>query len=173
MTTKRPKLKIKKSPLDMLIIGMGWIGALGLILVPALYFAELPDSIPRHFDAKGYPDAYGSKWNLWVLSAIGIAIFAGIKFLANKPEILNYPVKIDESNAKRQYTMAQRMLRTLNVVIAYVFLYLIYSTVKIALNRAETTGKYALPVILGAMTVILMGYLFASTNKRRKKKKIA
>lgn len=167
----RPKLHLVPSPLDKLIIGVGWIGAGLLILLPAYYFNQLPEIIPRHFNAQGYPDAYGTKWNIWILTGIALILFSGIKYLANKPEILNYPTRITEVNAKRQYIMAQRMLRLLNLTLLGVFVYLEYSTIEIALDNMASTGKWTLPVILGIITIVLMIYLFSATAVKRKKKR--
>lgn len=145
---KRPEKDIPLTTTDQLIIALGFIGLATLIGIPAYYYSVLPDSIPRHFDSSGMPDAYSGKGVIWVLPIIGSLLFIGMHWLSYHPHTFNYIVPITEENAEEQYTIAVRMIRTLNTVIVGLFAYIAYATAQVALERQQGLGSYFLPVFL-------------------------
>jgi len=145
---KQPKKDISLTATDQLIIAVGFVGLAALIGIPAYYYSALPDSIPRHFDASGTPDAYSGKGVIWALPIIGSLLFIGMHWLSYHPHTFNYVVPITEENAEEQYTIAVRMIRTLNTVIVCLFAYIAYATVQVALERQQGLGSYFLTVFL-------------------------
>jgi len=162
----RPKFEGTPSIIDRLIILLGRITAVLLLILPWYYFNDLPAEIPRHFDIEGQPDAYGSRSSIWLVTAIAIGLYVALEFLAKKLEIFNYPVKITAVNAQRQYRLAQRLVWTINLIIALIFLYLQIAVIRIALGLAETAGTWILLAIIVAIPLATIIYLIAASQKQ-------
>lgn len=59
--------------------------------------------------------------HLLVLCILSTLLFICIGQLLRYPHLLNYPVKITEQNALRQYTLSTRFLRYLKMIIVLIF----------------------------------------------------
>lgn len=108
----------------------------------------MPSVIPIHFDASGKPDGYGSKSTYLILPVIGTVIFFSLQQLAKYPHILNYMTKITVENALKQYSIAVKMLRLINLsVIVILSMIVAFSYLTIA-GFSKGLGWWFLPVIL-------------------------
>lgn len=145
--------------LSVVVLGMIWV----LVI---FYFAKLPDTVPVHFDAQGQPDAYGSKTTIVVLPVIAVMLFAGMTILNRYPHIFNYPVKITPENARRQYSIATRLVRILKLVVMFVFLIVGYLTIRTALGHASGLGVWFIPVFLVLINVPLGYYIILALRKK-------
>ena len=75
---KRPRIPINLSKTDYLFEIIGLIGIICLIVLPIYYFNDLPDQIPKHFNALGQVDSYGNRGVIWFLPAIGLFLYVGM-----------------------------------------------------------------------------------------------
>lgn len=163
----RPKLKIELDTSDWII---EIVGALFLILMlgfPIYYFKELPDIIPRHFNAAGEPDGFSQKNIIWILPVIGVVMYVGMFFLNKFPHIFNYPTEITIENAERQYRIATKLMRTLNMLISASFFYIGYSTIQTALNKQDGLGTLFLPIFLLGIFGTIGSYIYFAFKKNR------
>ncbi len=119
--TKRPKIKIKLSPLDWLIELAAFLVLFVFWSVLLWTFNDLPEQIPTHFNAAGQADAFGSKSNLFSLPIISTVMVIGLTFLNRYPHLFNYPQEITDTNAEYQYRWACRLIRWLKLVVALIF----------------------------------------------------
>ncbi|MCF8372563.1 MAG: DUF1648 domain-containing protein [Bacteroidales bacterium] len=149
---KRPKLKIEMEPLDWIIEGIGIVALIGLVALPFLYFDDLPERIPHHFDIDGNVDRYGGKGMIWFLPVLGLILYTGMAVLNRFPHIFNYPGKITDENALRQYTLATRLLRGINTIIACFFLYISYQIIQSSMEEGRGFGSW--PVILFLLLIL-------------------
>lgn len=86
--------------------------------------------------------------------------------LSNRvPHIFNYPTEIKPENAERQYRMATRMIRTLNVIIVCTFLYTSYGTIQNALGHQVGLGKAFMPFFLIALFGTIVVFLIKAFKK--------
>ena len=106
---------------------VGYIALAGLLILPLLYYWDLPGSIPQHYEMNGQPDAFGSKWMIWLLPLVGLIMYSGLTILNRYPNAFNYPVRITDENALRQYAFATKLVRSLKAFVASLFCYLNYS----------------------------------------------
>ncbi|MGB5402651.1 MAG: DUF1648 domain-containing protein [Robiginitalea sp.] len=162
---ERPKLKIKLEPIDK---GIEWIGILGLVILtglPIYFFDQLPETIPRHFGANGEPDAFSGKGIIWTLPIIGFTMFIGLYWLNKYPHIFNYPQKVTKENARRLYTTGTRMIRTLNALITWLFAYITYSTIQVALGNQSGLGTWFLPIFMISTLGTTAYFLYRSMKK--------
>jgi len=162
----RPRIKIGLEPHDKVIQIFGFIGVLFLIGLPAYYYAQLPEIIPRHYDATGKPDGFSGKAIIWTLPLIGVVMYMGMHWLSKLPHLYNYPQKITEENAETLYKSAVRMIRTLNSIISCSFAYLTYATIRTALGTQEGLGRWFTPVLVLSL-IITIGYFMLSTFSKK------
>lgn len=151
----RPRLKLKPERIDRFLELIGFAALFLLIVLPVLYFDQLPDEIPRHFDASGTPDAYSGKAIVWILPLIGTLMFAGMFWLSKRPHIYNYPQKVTEENAENIYRAGSRMVQAMNTLITCAFAYITYSTIRISLGSTDGLGEWFLPVFL----LLIFGFM--------------
>ncbi len=127
--SKHPKVKPVFTTADNRIV---WLGRALLVAMWGLtiyYYIQSPDVVPMHFNAGGAADGYGNKITFFIIPVVASFIYALLAVLNNYPEMLNYPVAITEANAAKQYTIATRFIRILNVLILLLFIsvgYIVY-----------------------------------------------
>ena len=165
MNKKQPVLKIEPSRNDKLIDVLSLLGIALLLIIPLYYYGQLPAEIPSHFNGAGEPDAYSSKTSIWLLPVVGIVMGLGMMALTRIPHLYNYPVKITEENAKKQYRGAARLIRILNFLITFAFVYIIIGTIQMGLGNAKGLGNGFLTVFLVAIFGVIGLYLSQSTKK--------
>jgi uncharacterized membrane protein len=119
---QRPKLHIVLSPADRFLEALGYVLLCLMWGIAMFAFRELPGTIPIHYDTSGKADSYGDKMFLLLLPVIPTAIFFAITALSKYPHIFNYIVTITEENARRQYSLALRLLRVLKIAVVLIFL---------------------------------------------------
>ncbi len=144
----RPKIKIKKENIDLILEALSIVGLLFLIAYPLFHFSSLPDKIPSHFGPSGQPDAYQSKNIIWSFPALGVFIYLLITMISRIPHNLNYSVKITEENAATQYQTAVRMMSVLKAIILLAFAYIVFTSIQVALGNKTGLGYWFLPVLL-------------------------
>lgn len=160
----KPKLKIKLDLFDKILETVGLAFVALMIAYPTIHFSSLPDSIPVHFDAMGRPDRYGSKTSLWLFSSIGIILYIGMAVVNRYPHTFNYLMPITARNAPRQYGLATKMVRMLNVVIAAVFFSITYGMIQTAMGHASGLGAFILPLSVAPILAILGWYLYEANQ---------
>jgi len=130
-----------------------------LLILTGVYvisqYGQLPDDIPRHFNARGEPDAWGGKGFL-----IGMLILFG--FILSQGFILNYflimkqdakeamqfvnmPfIKKEELTGKQVWLIKRstaRMMAILNLCLSIMFSFLLYRTVQTAMEQENGLGS--------------------------------
>lgn len=159
---ERPRIKIEKTTVDIVIEIIGVLGLLLLIGMPFYFFDKLPAIIPSHFGSNGEADGFSTKGIIWTLPIIGLVMYVGMLWLNKYPHIFNYPQKLTQENAKRLYTIATRMIRTMNVFTTWVFTYLTHSTIQTALGYQNGLGDWFTPVFMMTIFGIIGYYLYKS-----------
>lgn len=162
----RPNLEISKTFTDWL---MDLTALLALVITLGLVgynYGLLPDSIPSHFGADGLPDRVGSKVTLFILPLIALAVFSALYFINRLPHRFNYLVHITEENALIQYTLALRMVRTLNAAIQIMFTYITYTTVETAFGKTSGLNTYFVFVLIFVLTGITAVYVTLSIKRK-------
>jgi uncharacterized membrane protein len=162
----RPRLKLKLSVHDYAVEFLGLSFMIILILIPVIYYNQLPERIAVHFNAAGIPDGYGSRSALFILPATGLFVYVLLTVLAGFPHIYNFPVTITPENAEVQYRLATRLLRVLKTVILILFSFISWMTIRTAAGIAGGLGKAFLPVFFILTFGVVIIYLVQSMNNR-------
>jgi len=160
----QPKINLPKEPIDNILDIVGLLGILVMIGLAGYYYNALPDEIPRHYNFKGEPDAWGNKSSIWTMPMIGILLFVLLFFINKIPHQFNYPMKITMDNAEMEYRRATRMVRYINLGIALLFLYITWKTIQTALGNSEGLGS-SLIIIIFLAVAGLLGYAVEKTKK--------
>ena len=163
----KPRIKIELDISDWIIEIIGATFLVLMIWFPLYYFHELPDTIPIHFNASGEADGFSKKNTLWILPVIGLVMYIGMFFLNKFPHIFNYPKEITEENAERQYRIATKLIRTINMLIAVSFFYIGHRTIQTALNEQDGLGTFFLPIFLLTIFGTIGIYMYQALKKNR------
>lgn len=162
----RPVLKLEKRTLDCVLEFLNGITLVFLLIYPLIYFLEIPDTIPNHFNLQGEPDGYGSKNGIWILPGMGVFLYLLLGLFRNIPHVLNIPVEITPENAELQYRLVTRMLNWLSLLILLISSILVYKQIQAGFENSMSLG-YFFPVLLGGgLLGILGGYIFLALKNK-------
>lgn len=134
---KKLKIVVKRNALDRVVEVLTLIAVFVSFLFPIIYYSELPEQIPMHFNSSGSPDRIGSRNSIWILPILAAVLCLGINRIIRFPHLFNYPVKITEENAADNYRMAQRTLRIINLIVGGSIAYITWKIILTSLGRSE------------------------------------
>lgn len=158
----RPKIKLELTPIDKIFEVIGWVLVFAIWVLTISNYADLPDTIPIHYNGAGQPDGFGGKANILTLPLIATIIFIGLTMLNRFPQIFSYPINITEENAFVQYTNATRLLRYLKLAVIVIFGLIAFKTIENAKVQGEGLGVWFLPFCLGLIFIPLTYFLIKS-----------
>ena len=140
-----------------------------LLLVFVLYlilsnYAALPDTIPTHFNAQGVADDWGSKNTIFIFLGLNAFIYILFTFIniwfaiVKDPRVLiNLPVKwkaaISDTQIETLRVMLNRYLFLLKIIIQGLTAYLLYITIEMVWERADSLGSLFFLFILAILVV--------------------
>jgi uncharacterized membrane protein len=130
----KPIVKIKKDWIDKLLFITSGVVMLLTFIYPAIYYNQLPEEIPIHYNFSGEVDRYGAKDSIWFLPILGLLAFVGLNYIASNPHLFNYSEKITPENATKQYKSAARLMQVTALIISILFLIIIYQTITLGLD---------------------------------------
>ena len=162
----RPKIKIKPTATDRLIDVAAWVLLLAQWTLVIVYYSKLPDIIPSHFNLKGDIDGSGGKAGIIFLPILTTVLLIGFTIANRFPHILNYPVKITEDNALRQYTLATKLMRYINLATAILFGTIVFMVIQSAMGEADGLGAWFTPLLLGVMFIPVIVYLVKAFSSK-------
>ncbi len=160
-----PRLVLALSTFDRVIEALSALIGLLLLVIPLTYYDELPDRIPQQYNAAGEVDIYGPKYMLWVLAGTGIALYGFLTFLCGRPHWFNYPVKITPENAKRQYRLATRWLRSMKLGVMLLVFYIVWATIRNARGEASGLSSALIFIVIGVNAALTAVYLARATRQ--------
>lgn len=154
-------MKISKNQtFDLILEILGIIGILTLLVLPIIFYTDLPDSLPRHYGSDGLPDAFGGKGVIWVLPIVGFVMYLVIRFISTLPEQINLPLKENPEDSEFKQKKYGRMIRILNVGIVFTFLFFTFNTIQIGLgNQTQLPSSFkplTLLFIVGVISIFLI-----------------
>jgi uncharacterized membrane protein len=164
--SSRPVLSLPYSVLELaleLAAGAGLVWMLGVVLFS---YGSLPATIPTHFGLGGAPDGWGPRWMIFILPAVGLSLCLVLTFLARIPHRLNYPWRVTEANAPRQYRLVRVFLGALKIEIVIFFCYIEFTGIRVALGNAPGLSPIFLPVFLGVTLGTIVAYVVLSYRAR-------
>lgn len=166
MIRKQPEIDIKPTKTDRLFIRIGWVLVLLHFVVLFIFYFDLPNTMPTHFNLKGEADGFSSKNDLWILPILSLIIYFGVgKLITNmKPWHYNYPKKVTEQNAPYLYALSIRMLVWLNLCTVLTFLAVSIHSMLIALDVQSINLSWLILCLLGFLTLYPFIVIFKMFN---------
>ena len=162
MQSKRPRIAVPYEQIDIIV---ELVNITILILIwgyAIMQYAELPDTIPIHFDASGNPDAEGSKLTIWILPIIATFMFMMLFVLNRFPHLHNYMVNITEENALKNYRLSTRILRFVNLYCLLLLAVLVFDIVTLTKGGETTFLGVGLIIssILVPMAIVVLAFYY-------------
>ncbi len=162
----RPRIQVTMSTTDKILDLAGWVILFVLWGLTIIFYDILPDTIPTKFSGSGEVVNTGSKATILFLPAIATCLAIALSALNNYPHLFNYPTRIHQGNALRQYSMATRMLRYIKFIIPLVFviiILLIYRSI-----QGSVTGLHPwILILILALIFIPVGYFLVKGFKAK------
>lgn len=152
---RQPFIKIEMSLTDKIIEAIIWALILGFWVYTIVIYGKFPESIPSHFNELGEPADYKQKVTLFLLPAISTIIVAILSIFNQKPHLFNYPIEITETNARNQYYLGVKMIRTLKLCITVEHILISLYSSQQTLGNINALGKFSVLFTPFLMTLIL------------------
>lgn len=163
---KRPVLKLPFTGWENGLEVLSVMGVLFTFILVYQSWGILPDRIPTHFGFTGQPDAWGNKGNLFFLPIGTVAMYLFLTIVSRFPHTFNYPVKITEENAITQYLLARYLTALLKVETIWLFAYIQWVTIEVALGKATGLSNLFLPIVMVVMVGTIIVYVYKAREKR-------
>lgn len=164
---EKPKIKIELTTADKTIEIIGWGLNLSVWGLTLTNYANLPDTIPTHYNGAGQADGFDGKATILTLPLIATVLFVGMTILNRFPHIFNYPTNITQDNALRQYTNATRLIRYLKLNIVFIFGLIAFKTIQNANGEADGLGVWFFPLAMGLIFIPLIYFVIKSTKTKQ------
>ena len=155
MFRKQPKIDVKPNETDHLLMRIGSVLLLLHFILVGVFYIDLPESIPTHFNLKGKADGFGDKSSVWALPIISTILYFGLSKMTTKIKTwqYNYPTKVTEQNAPYLYALSIQMLARINIGSVLIFFIISLHTILIAKGMKVLDLGYLLPVLFIGMTL--------------------
>ena len=127
-------------------------------------YATLPDTIPTHFNEQGIADDWGSKSAIFFL--LGLNAFIYILFttlniwlaiVRDPRSLINLPEKwkaaLSDTQVEKLRRVLNRYLFLLKIVMQGLFTYILYITIEMSWQRADSLGSLFSLFILAILAV--------------------
>ncbi len=162
----QPIIKFERSRFEFSFEILAAIGLLYGLYELMINYGSLPEQIPTHYNFSGRPDAWGSRFTLWLPVAIMAVVYALMSLLVRAPHHFNYPWKITAENAPRQYQLACLMITALKTIIVWLFTWIILTTIRLADGGEANLMPVGMYVFLGLIALVVGGYFILAYRAR-------
>ena len=155
----QPVVRVQLSFVDHALeaAALGGVLLLGFLLYA--FWPALPDIVPLLFSATGEVDGRGDKDTMLVLSAMVAFLYIALSIANFFPHRFNYPWRITEKNAARQYRIATCAMRWIKAEIVWLFTYIQWMIIQVATGAASGMGTTFYPLSL-ALVNVTVGLFF-------------
>ncbi len=123
--------------------------------IVALAFPDLPDRVPKHFDAAGEADAWGPRMMVWFLPVINVAVYGLLGFVSRRPHLSNLPIEVTARNQDRIFRLVRFQTVWLKAFITGMFAYMSWRTIAKAQGSAVGLGSAFLPITVVGVGIVL------------------
>lgn len=163
---RKSKIKIESTLIERFAEVAAVIGLSISFAMPIYLWSSLPDSIPSHFGADGFVDSYSGKGFLFFLPSVSLFFYLFLTILKKYPHVLNYPWKITVINVYRQYQLAKGFINSIKAEMIWIFVYIEWIQIGVALGRAGHINPIFLPVVITAILGTIAVYFYLAYHSR-------
>jgi len=161
-----PRIKIPITPLEFLLELVSILGLVIAALILIKLWPDLPASIPKHFGPTGEVDAWGDRSSLYFVLGTNLFLYVMLTIVRRFPHTFNYPVRITADNAQRQYQLAIWYMALLKAQVVWLFVYLEWQIIQVALERSSGLGTWFLVVVLVGLLLPILIYVLVARKSQ-------
>ena len=143
------KIELNFTKIDKALEIFGCFSVIAIWLLTIVSYNDLPDIIPKYFNAAGVADNWGEKSYIWTLPVIATICFVVLTLL-NKFKIFNFHFT--------DITHATRLISYVKLVLVVILLLGEYRTIKTANEQVDGLGILFFPFVLVAVSIPLIYY---------------
>lgn len=158
--------RIPRSRVEWAFEVLAALGVLASVAMVVYYLPGLPDSVPRHFNASGEPDAWGDKGSLYVWPTISVLLYSVLTGFSRNLRVFEFPWPITEENASRQYLLARTTFVWIKMVTVWHFALVEWRAMQVASGKSVGVGVGNMPVLLVVMLAGVL-YFYSQASKAR------
>jgi hypothetical protein len=152
--------------IQVLRSGVIAVAMLAPIVYLALNWSLMPATVPSHFGISGQPDAWGPRWNLFLIPIVAIVIVSLLTVGRRFSDHFNYPVVITDENRERQRQLGLGLLDDLRFIVATLLGYIAIQQMRTALNLTNGLGLWTLLLLIAALFGTIAAYIVRSILAR-------
>lgn len=115
------KIKIETTNYHRLMQILSFSILIGTFIFLAVYWNNIPDKVPAHYNAFGEINRFGKKSELLFCPIIALTIYLGISILERYPKAWNTGVNITPENRNFVYTQLKNMIITEKFAVVFTF----------------------------------------------------
>jgi hypothetical protein len=164
--SQRPRIDVRRTGWDYAAEIIALIGAIAVVLIPLLLWADLPERIPRNFGFSGDPTAWSDRINIVFPTVIALAIYVGLTLTARIPNSFSYPWPVTEENAAKMYRLGRSMVIWLKALLIWMFLSIQSSQARVALGDADGIHPATIVFFLVGIHVVLGLFIYRAYMAR-------
>ncbi len=128
--------------------------AIGIFIV-AFSLPDLPNEVPVHFDLKGEPNRFGSKYELWIGVVVSVILYMIFTLISSRPHLYNYPSQ--KNDLESQYKLGSKMMRSLKV---WMLLFLLIVNYIVVQSAHTNSAKGVLWLITFILTIVAGHFIY-------------
>ncbi len=158
---KRPILNsFKDSPTEILLTRLAFVLVVGTAAWLALQWPTIPELIPSPFRKAGemtLGPVLTSKKTLWTVPVLSMIQFLFLTWFRDLPHRHNYPVRITEENAPRQYALSRLATAQIRAFLSALLFWNSVQATRLAMGlpRLIQSTDFEVVVALGSLAAIL------------------
>lgn len=157
-------MKVKYTKFQIALEIVGLLLVVGMIAVVCIYWNQIPQKIPGHYNAMGEVDRWGSKSEIIISPIVSSLLYILLTVLSFFPKTWNVGVKITELNREAVYCCTRNILSLIKVELVGMFFYTTYYTA-----TAQSLPAYFIPVFLFVVFGTVIYYVIRILQIGKKK----
>ncbi|MGA9141457.1 MAG: hypothetical protein WBZ29_14620 [Methanocella sp.] len=151
----RPRVSLKMTPLEKVIEIAALAGMVCNLIIFAYYWPKLPEA------AAGVSGLSINQANIFIIvTMLPVIVYLGATLFGMFPKWFNYPVRITDTNAPRQYRLAANMMRYMKAEVTLCMLIIEWVFVQIGMGEDMSFSPFFIPIFIGMLIVTLAYFLF-------------
>jgi len=131
-----------------------------------LVWHTLPAMLPSHFGADGLANRYAPRSFAWVLIAVCAALLIFLSVIERFSQAFNLPSPRGKPDRPRQEALGRELLRWMQLEIAVMFAFILWSMVNVAQHKSDGLGVLFLPISIGILALTCAYYIRRMKTRR-------
>lgn len=123
-----------------------------------LNFADIPETVPVHFNLYGEADGFGEKGKLYTLQYFATGLYLVMVVSGLFPQFHTIPATLTEANTEGKYKLSVQMMRWLNVIMCLIFFVMVVTSVYNALNGIAKQNMWVVLLLIVALFAVIIKY---------------